>query len=568
MAALSDLIQLPNSINANLPTYRSDSFFPSQDIDTVSASITNQTTNLQTWLNLIGALGGDAILSMGAIGVNAKVTIPANVKLKAEYRHLSKIWILSSFSSTTDPVFENQSPPSGQDVACPGIEISGIWFKSLRSFPDWLSKADGTPITDPKADYRAGGVLAPTTIPTANLTVTGGAVTAATITNVGSGLNYPVVAWVYGVGEGAQIEFNVAGGVLDGTYTIRDGGRGYVQASTTVEIGGGGANPATALFAADRRNPNWNRTAPLISLIKCQSPRIFENLFEDYYGNNIQDAGNDDLHVFRNEFKNGGQSDFVGNCIWSQSHGTPPSEGGTPASFFRYSTGTKFYLNKVKNWKRSVGLIGGINFSAFKNDIDGWGESCWYVQEWSKTSCRLEGNQAKNGIITDIICSYLEGDKGYVVGETVENIDGFFTSHFRTGAYVLQNKVIAGSTWTSVYPFGPYSERVGFNVGQRPIAGTQRSYIRYVVKCFDIDADPDNAPKMYVANDNTLIDPDGVFDRFLHFEKGAANSIENVFAERNNLINAPSTEMYNATNKSQCVSNSTTFLVQNNPGGV
>ena len=534
-------------------------------LSTPNSSVPDRGTELQSALDFAGNLGGGVVmLPAGKIkGPAFTLKIPDNVWLVGPSRD-SCIFVENGDLAATASAIENKNySDTDGSLGAPGIRIRGITIDgSLREYPAWLSKADGTPVTDPEADYRPGGCLAPTSVATVSLTVTDGEVSDVTITNGGSGYVYPPTLWITGDGYGAVVNLTIADGAVTAA-TIISGGRGYTAA--TGEVAGGGADPATALYAADRRNPNYALMGAAVSFIKAKSPIFEDSAVINHGGTAIIDAGSDKCTVRNNRFENGGQTDYVGNCMWSQSHGSISS----PPAYFRQSTNPIFENNEVVNWARSVALINSDGGSFCDNVINGWRESAFFVGGDAK-NYTIARNKAKNGRIADITCTFVEGDAdANVFDNTIESVDGIVFSVIGDGANIRANQVTAPSQITQKYPFGPFSERVGYNVGAAAIAGTDRGLDVYsIVKVANISASAADAPKAARIVGNTIIDPSGVYDHVVTFSKGAANSIGPVLIEGNDITRAPSVELFDANAADLCLDPDKPFRVVNNPGHV
>ncbi len=520
--------------------------------------VNDDTTSIQNCVNAF-----DTMFSKGDYWVSETVTIPDNRIVSGINSSAVTIIVADTFIIQS-PVFTNENVDNVDgSLGAPNIQILNLGIDgSRRVFPAWLSKADGTPITDPEADYRLGGVLAPALIELAAPVISDGVITGVIVTTSGSGYtNFPVV-WITGNGTGARIEAVISGGVITG-YTIGDGGEGYTTA--TLEIAGGGSDPKTALYAADRRNPNYHWIGVLIALNKCEKPVVSGCKFFGHGSTVISDAGCNNARIDDNEFIDIGKIDFVGNCLWSQSYGSVKA----PGADFRLSTGCKFINNTVENCKRSVNLVGGEGHQAYGNTIDGWGESCFFVTD-SASDYSIHDNNAKNGVITDIVCFFVEGTEDLKANHNVvENVDGPFFSAIGDSCSIIDNTLRAGLAIESIYPFGPFSERVGYNAGSAPVAGANRIVeVQSAVFVTDVDANPLNAPRGSRIVHNTIIDELGAYKYFLNFSKGAAKSVGSVLLEGNDIEQAPSIEMFNAVAADTVLDPNKPFRVINNPGHV
>lgn len=533
-------------------------------IGTSFALTPDVTAEIQSALNALEALGGgDLLFPRGQVKVDTTtIKIPTNCQIRG-IPNLTKVLIGNGYTGSQE-VFQNKTATADGSLTNPGIKILDTWFDGTnRAFPLWLTNAAGVAISDPQADYRVGGCLAPTTFASISLTVSGGAVTAVTINSGGTGYVYPPTLWVSGDGYGALINLTISGGAVTG-YFIEHGGVGYTAA--TAEVAGGGANPATALVAANRRNANWNTYGGLISLDKADRPVVRRCRFTNYGGMVILDRGCHGRVVEDNDFENCGSIDNEAVLIWSQSYGDPAS---APA-YYRHTTNGVFRGNRIKNCNRSVATIGDHDGDYSENTIAGWGESCFFVVDaWAK-GYTVARNKAKNGRLTDIVCRFVEGgDDANVFDNVIENVDGAAISVIGNGAMVSRNTIKAPAAFSAKYPFGPYSERVGYGLGAAAIAGRPIAiYHRAAVIAASATNDAADSPKAVRIQGNTLIANDNG-NAYLHavsFSKGVANSIGPVLIEGFDITRSLSTILFDPVAADACLNKNKPFRVINNPG--
>lgn len=522
------------------------------------------TAAFQAAINAVAVAGGGTVrFGLGTFLIDDTLIIPSNVTLEGTHPLLS-VLIVDAAMSTSLPAIRNENNSTDGSLTNTGIVFRNFTLRNERPDVAWLSKADGTPVADPETDYLPGGCLAPTVQPEINLTLTDGVITGAAVDVAGSGVDYPVAIWVTGDGKLADLRGVISAGALS-SVTITNGGEGFTTA--TAVVAGGGADPVTALYAADRRNPGYKDGGGIgIQLTTCDQPLIEHVIFEGFGGNAIVDRGCDALLVQHCRFEDGGQSDFVGSCLWSQSFGTPP--GGAS---FRYSTRTAFRYNHVVNHSRSVVSFGGKNPCFEGNVIEGWGESCVFTNEYVE-NYTVRGNVASGGRITDIVCQFVEGvNDGLITGNTVYDCDGEFASVGGSSKTAIVNNTftpIADADRDGTLPFGPFSERVAFGAGGSPVAGTQRGQTEYAAISIVEQASGDtNRPKRCLVSGNRIgANASGAYKWMVTFSQGAANAIEGVSIVHNDLSDAPTTELFNVEQAEDCLNRNKPFIVRDNVG--
>jgi hypothetical protein len=320
-----------------------------------------------------------------------------------------------------------------------------------------------------------------------------------------------------------------------------------------------------ALYAADRRNSGYALLPTTVTFVKATKPRIENVCFFRSRGNAITDAGSDGLVVRNCHFEEGGQADYVGSCIWTGSYGSDPNT----EPYYRNSSDLTFDGNTVKDWKRSVATVSSVRPVFSNNVIDGWGESCFFITD-KAVSATIRGNRARNGKVTDILCTFVEGaNDTSVIGNHIEECDGRnITMAEYGGGRVVGNTFVAPLNRVSTIPFGPFSERVGFSPGTQPMAGSQLPLlVRSAVVLSDNNPSPSNAPRSFVMSGNRFShDGGGSFTYALDFSRGALNSIGDVILTGNDITDAPGISLFNAANAATALDPAAQFVVENNPG--
>ena len=528
----------------------------------VTDGVTDNAAVIQTALDSLAGTGGTVLLPPGRIRFDTALLLQDHVCLAGAGRDLTVLVEGTGLGSGDAMYNVNYSLVDGS-LGAPGIIIRDLTIDgALREPPKWLSKADGTPVTDPEADYLPGGCLAPASQALLNLEVSNGQVSAVTILSGGSGYDFLPAVWVSGDGYGARIGVTISGGAV-ATAFIQDSGTGYTAAAAVVA--GGGADPAVALYAADRRNSAYAVLPKTVTFVKAYNPRIENVGFYRSGGNAITDAGCNRLIVRDCHFEEGGQSDFVGSCIWTGGYGSNPQT----EPYYRNSSDLTFEGNSVKDWKRSIATISSIRPVFSNNVIDGWGESCFFVTD-KAVSPMIRGNRARRGKATDILCAFVEGvNDTSVIGNHVEDCDGRnVTIADHGGSRVIGNCFVAPQNRVRSAPFGPFSERVGYSQGSQPIAGSQFPLlVSSAIVLSDQDSSPLNAPKSFIMSDNRFShDGGGSFAYALDFSRGALNAIGDVILTGNDITDAPGMGLFNAANAAMALDPAAQFIVENNPG--
>jgi hypothetical protein len=510
-------------------------------LGTPVASVPDRATELQAALNLAAFLGGGIVENpTGMIAVGTTLSIDDYTEWRGKNSDTS---IVVEMAALTGPLIENASFPTadgGTGTNEPRVRHLGF-DGTLRPSANWLSKLDGTPITDPQADYLPGGCLSPTTPATITLILSNGEITGVTIVNGGAGYVYPPTVWITGNGIGAAITVFISGGAVTSS-SITLSGKNYTTA--TAQVVGGGADPQVAFYANDRRNPNFSDSDAVIKFTKANKPLIEHCAFRNHFMTVISDLGSESLVIRNNLFENGGQTDWLGNCVWSQSRGDPDS----PGVDFRWSTNTVFESNIVRDWRRSVMLMGGINQRAINNDVDGWGECCFYPPPNNAGGYQVIGNRVKRGRITDITNSFVESHThGCVRDNIIEDCDGAGCIVFTPGPMeITRNTFIAPPSYVPTIPFGPFSERVAFGHGQEATAGTQRPLSARCPVRIVAAADAAASTKAVTIGFNHIEDPGGLYESLVMLTGGAHDSIGDILIIGNDLSNAPSLSPYDA----------------------
>lgn len=367
----------------------------------------------------------------------------------------------------------------------------GTMDGSARPFDRWLSQADGTPVTDPEADYVMGTGALASGISGVNLTavLTGDEVTSVTIVNGGSGWNghatYPYVPSTVplkfsgGSGSGARGYATISGGTIT-SVTIEQGGSGYVSAPTVETMGGYADIDLLVDPSVDRRNAGYSAAGDAVYFAKVNNPAIENVRFTGFRCRVVSDAGCYRMTIKGCEFDECAKNDGPFHCIWTQSYGTP---GGGQA-FYAPSERILIEDCSARDCERSAVLFGPTKGGTIRNlTAVGCGESTIYIPDklnHDGGNALIEGCDLSDGYLTDIVGNLIE--HGDVENLTVKDCRLTGSSVVSVVATGNRNVVYERNTFKNNYtaltstgdkrfPYGPFSERYGFNSGTRPIAG-------------------------------------------------------------------------------------------------
>lgn len=365
-----------------------------------------------------------------------------------------------------------------------------VKFISTRLYERWLSQADGTPVTNPEADYVAGTGALASGITGVNLTavLSGDAVASVTVVAGGSGWNgHPThpyapstvpLKFTGGGGSGAKGYATISGGTITGV-TIEYGGTGYTSAPVVTTMGGYADISLLVDPSVDRRNPNlaanWG-----IKFVKVLRPVCEDCEFVNFKSTPLADQGCKDGSFKRLKFSNCGKSDGAFPAIWSQSNGNPAS----PATGFADSEASVWDGLVFENCERSAMMISPTKGGTVRNfTVDGYGESCFFLNgnlNYNGGRLLIENGDISGGQVTDIASDVFEGDGAKrvtvrdvrVVGSPLSVTKAVGAQDCLFDNLMLENiGTGAAKDGDLFYPYGPFSERYSYNVGQRPIAG-------------------------------------------------------------------------------------------------
>lgn len=363
---------------------------------------------------------------------------------------------------------------------------------SARLFDRWLSQLDGTAVTDPEADYVMGTGALASGISGVDLTavLTGDAVSSVTINNGGVGWNgHPTepyqpstVALMFtgGGGEGASGYATISGGTLT-SVTITNGGKNYTSAPTVTTMGGYADIRLLTDPSVDRRNPNYVSAGSGVYFGRVFMPVIENVTFVGFRCRSLTDAGCDQGHYKNNEFKNCGKDDGPFHCFWVQSYGTP----GAGQPWYQPTRGILVEnMRAVEGIERSAIQFAPTGGGTLRGLVaKGGGESTIFINEKLNHDgghALIEGCDLSDNYLTDIAAQLIEhgGVKNLTVRDTRLSGSSLQAAVATGCTNVLyknctfeNNRTALTSTNDKRTPYGPFSERYDFNVGERPVCG-------------------------------------------------------------------------------------------------
>jgi hypothetical protein len=445
----------------------------------------------------IEAVGGGELCLRKRVQYIGPATLASKIAVKGVLPGLGTTTIAwpSGNTNKTSTWFVNRdvSPDSGTRLA-EDIGFAYVTFDgSNRPLDRWLSQADGTPVTDPEADYVMGTGALASGIADVSLTavLTGDAVTSLTINNGGSGWNghptHPYLPTTVplrfegGGGTGARgFATIVAGTLISGT--IENVGSGYVSPPTVTPMGGYADISLLVEPSINRRNPNYATTGDAIVFDRVQRPYMKDCKFLNVKARVVNDAGCLDGTYSGLTFEGCGKRDGPFHCLWVQSKGNPLS----PPATFQDTENALIENIKVIDAERSAILFAPTKGGTIRRlHATGCGESTIFIA--GDRLCRnggqalIENCYLADNVLQDIAAQLIEAG-GCEYGLTIRDntLKGSaLPAAVLTGANnvrfvdntLIECVTIETETGDGKNPFGPFAERYGFATGTRPIAG-------------------------------------------------------------------------------------------------
>ncbi len=364
-------------------------------------------------------------------------------------------------------------------------------------FKRWLSKADGTPITDPGADYVAGSGALAAGIAGVDLecSISAGKVVSGTVNAGGAGWKmhpvYPylpttvALKFTGGGGTGARgygVLTDTGSGYTITSIVITSGGSGYTSAPTVTTIGGYADIDLLDDPSVDRRNPDYDDAGAGVFFKQTVGARVENVRFIGFRRMTLGEGGGLNT-VFRNlEFVDCGKDDDAMHCIWTQSIGDPTA----PTSSFCDTENITIDGVYIDGAERSAVAFMPTKGGTLRNVVaKGCGESTIFINSkanYNGGRILIEDCDLSDGYMTDLVSHLIEinGGKDITIRrnkfkggvETAINAPG--TKNLRVYKNDFADMcTTATKTGDGRKPFGPFSERKSFNHGERPECGEE-----------------------------------------------------------------------------------------------
>lgn len=471
------------------------------DYGVVGSGSTDDTAALQAWINATAAAKGLGFLPQGIYRYTT-LTIPQGdgFTLRGSGCGGTILRLAPGKNWNTTPAITTQT--TGAPVrGTKNLLIENITFDGNASnrpdVPRWLQTPAGVEITDPEADYFANGGKINDPAHAADTDAV------AASQSRGSAGNLALTSSPYTPSSVRKITITSAGNDSARTFTVT--GTDYNDAALVSQVTGANAGTATTsvvfktvtqiavdgatastvtagiaafdifgVVAEGRRNPDYTNTFPLLALYLTENTTVRNCRFINHKGFGIAEGGGRDVVIEGNYFEDIGKNDGPYMAIWTQSFGTPGGGAGT----YQDSENIQIRNNVARDLERGFCL-----FAATKggkvvgNDIDTVGEFGLYLPSnlhYSGGATELAHNTIRHVRVTDIAASGIECEHPidlsmhHNVIEDTDQYAAIITGARRT--QVSENRLTDCYT-THALPYGPFSERYAFNVGQTPIAG-------------------------------------------------------------------------------------------------
>jgi hypothetical protein len=424
---------------------------------------------------------------------SSALTLPSGFQLVGLSPTLSALIPIATMAPTdtfiTNSEFSNTAGTRlAKDIYIANLTIDG----TLRSptFAKWLTKLDGTPITNPEADYLMGSGVLASGIAGVSLTavISGDKVASVTVNNPGTGFaGHPTkpylddrVTLIFsgGGGTGAQAYVPIAGGSISGPAVITDPGHGYSSAPAVRTHGGYADAQLLADPTVNRRNPNFNQSGPAMRFDRVDRVLIENVVWTDYANRCLTDTGCRDLTVRRCWVIRCGKDDGPFMPFWAQSQGNPLAPGTT----YQDTENIVFQDVNFYDLERLAILMAPTKGGAILNcRIINAKEGGYYVPKNAALNggkIRIIGGEIK-GIRRPEISAhgieFAQPQNVEVSGLTIEDTDGAGMAWTGTINTDIHDCKLVNCGKAGTYLYRPETERFNFAAGQRPLAGSDYS---------------------------------------------------------------------------------------------
>lgn len=478
-------------VQTNGQRWRPDGDVHLEHFGAVGDGVANDAPAWEAAMDHMDVVGGGVIdLAYGSTYACGPITFASNVTLRMNGATLA----VHPSTPKTGNWLVNRDVSDDGTRACvrTRIEGPGVLDGYAREFDRWLSRLDGTPITDPEADYVAGTGALASGISGVSLTavLSGDAVASVTVNTGGSGWNgHPTLPYTPntvpvrfdgGGGSGAAGFATVSGGTL-ASVTITDGGAGYTSPPTVTTMGGYADISLLVDPSVNRRNPNYNTSGNGISFSKVAYPAVENVKIQGFRCRALSDGGCLG-GAYRNiEFVDCGKNDGAFHLFWVQSFGTP---GGGAAFYAPSEAPVIENIVAVDGIERSLALFAPTKGGTMRNiTAKGCGESTLFIPDVINLdggTSLIENFDLSDCVIADIVGNLVEtaGSRGLTLkngrlaGSANSAIQAQGATDFLCENVVFENNGTGLSTLgPRLTPYGPFAERYGFAVGTRPRAG-------------------------------------------------------------------------------------------------
>lgn len=320
---------------------------------------------------------------------------------------------------------------------------------------------------------------------------------------------------------------------------------------------------------AGRRNAGFDQHYSCITLNKVFKPIVDSVKFLSNGGWGVFDAGCYGTRVRNCEFIDHGRIDNISSGVWAQSFGTPQG-------------GQSFYMpteDHVTEWcyfecNRSAITMNATKGGAFRfNTIAFSGEAAVFSGSQANSDggrIDIHNNKFGPSTITDITAAHVEANNSsdYYIYNNEMSFSDMHAINCVSGVNIsahkntLKENVAIGLT----YPFGPFSERFNFNVGQPPIAGDSVSATGVI----ETGSFSSNGANNHRYTENAFIDTRDTSgaEALVSLTKGASDLTKNITISDNDRTRFVDTSIPLVASPADVMNSEMSINTQNNIGDV